>query len=320
MNEKIPYHKPLELEVEDLEDLSLKIKEIIKSGQLTNGKYVQKLEIEIEDLYHVDYCLATSNCTMGLMICIEFLEACTYNVRHNVRTYLQMTSFNWWSVKYLTYFLRQNIKWDDIDLRTWLPQEIYSDKTLYLNTFGNIGKSKRNDTLYDSSHCLGAKIKEIGLAHVFSLAPTKLITACEGGLIITNNKELYEFAKERRDKMCRMSEIHALIGLTYLPHLNKALQWKKDIYEYYKKYIPGQFQVIENNSTYNTIGFLNTENLKIPSHIETRQYYEPIFDNDVKSNTKFVYEHIVCLPSWYGVDKEKIVNDILEYNLVGDRE
>lgn len=285
--------------------ISNKIKDIIKSGQLTNGKYVQRLEESIKKYYNVKYCLATSSCTLGLMMCTAFFKP----------AYFDVSMFNWWSDKYLLDFLCQKIKWVDINKETWLPEEINPLFSLYINTFGNIGISKSKEAIYDSSHCLGAKIKDIGLANVFSLAPTKLITSCEGGLVITNNNCLYDFVKERRDRMARMSEIHAFIGLYYFNnYLDAALRWKKNAYEYYRTKIPGQFQKISENSSYNTIGFINDKKLLIPPEIETRQYYEPIHDNGLESNTKYVYENIVCLPSYYNCNIEKITELILNEN------
>lgn len=307
--ETIPYHRPITMRERDLHELQRKIEQIIRSGNLTNGEYVKALEDKIKRFYGVDYVIATSNCTMGLMICIEFLEKARY---------LQVPMFNWWSVLYVLNFLKKGIAWIDVDMNAWLPIEEYLGDSLYLNTFGNIGKSKRNNTIYDSSHCLGAKIEHIGLAHVFSLAPTKLVTSCEGGLIITNNKELYDFAKEYRDKICRMSEVHAVIGLATLEYLDYILQWKETVYHYYKYNLLGLFQEIPNNSNYNTIGFLNIEGLKIPKHITTKQYYEPIresvFPNSKKSNAENIYEKIVCLPSYYDCPYKQIVEDILELN------
>ena len=111
-----------------------------------------------------------------------------------------------------------------------------------------------------------------------------------------------------------MSEIHALIGCVYLNHLDEILKWKKKVRTYYEKHIPGQFQEIPDNSTHNTISFLNTEKLKIPSHIEIRQYYEPIWDNGVENNSKKIYEQIICLPSYYNCPYEQISESIKEEN------
>jgi len=306
MNKRmIPFHRPFPLNEMELRNIKFEVDRIIESGQVSNDTWNRVLEGEIQKLYDVKYCLTTNNCTMGLLICLAFLEK---------DRYIQVPMFNWWSDLYVLNYLKKNIAWNDVDMKTWLPIENYGGYSLYLNTFGNIGRSKKINAIYDSSHCLGAKITNFGLAHVFSLAPSKLITSCEGGLIITNNDDLYEFALERRNRTSRLSEIHALIGCVYLQHLDEILKWKKKVRVYYEKHIPGQFQEILDNSTHNTIGFLNTEKLKIPDHITIKQYYEPIHDNGIENNSKKIYEQIICLPSWYGVNYKNIVEDILEFN------
>lgn len=221
MNEKIPFHRPFPLPEIDLRTIQTEIRKVLKSGQLSkNGIWCQKLEERIKEIYDVKYVLATSNCTSGIMICLDFLE----------NRYIQVPMFQWKSVGYVLEALKKDVKWVDIDPETWLPQMDGFGYGLYINTFGNIGSRKEEsngcDTIYDSSHCLGGKIKEWGLAHVFSLAPTKLITSCEGGLILTNDRDLYNFAKERRDTMARMSEIHAVIGNMFLDHMNLIMGWK----------------------------------------------------------------------------------------------
>ena len=305
MNEQIiPFHKPFPLNNIAMENIRWEVDRIISSGQLSNSLFVSVLEDRIKKLYDAEYIIATSSCSMGLMICLLFLE----------NRYIQVPMFTWKSISYILKIMGKDVAWNDVNLKNWLPIEAYGGYSLYLNTFGNMGKSLRKDAIYDSSHCLGAKIDHMGLAHVFSLAPSKLITSCEGGIIMTNNEEFYNFAKEQRDKISRMSEIHALIGCVYLNHLDEILEWKKKVYKYYKKHIPGQFQEIPNNSSYNTIGFLNYEKLQIPEHITIKNYYEPIRDSGVENNSRHIYKNIICLPSYYNCDYEKITNDILELN------
>lgn len=293
----IPFHRPYPLSFEEQGIIQEGIAECLQSGQLTNGENVRLLESKVREMYDVEYCIATSNATMGLMLALEGQNP------------VRLPAFNWWSDRYILELLNISFAYVDINKETWLP---LVDCNLYLNTFGNVGVSNTPQTVYDSTHCLGADIKEIGLCHVFSLAPTKLVTSCEGGLIITNNKQFAEWAIERRNRMCRMSEIHAIIGLTFLGHLEEILRWKKKVYHYYKSEIPGQFQVIPDNSSYNTIGFLNTEGLKMPENIEYRQYYQPLKKGLI--NSDFVYKNIICLPSFYNVDYKLIVELIKEAN------
>ena len=304
--EKIPYHKPFPLDDDRLETLSNQIKDVIKSGQLTNGDYVKKLEDNIAEMYGIEFCIATSNCTVGIFLSFQYEASLPYKIH--------MPNFTWIS----PYLCIPNKKqFYDIDPETWLMKDWpeRNDHIFPTHTFGNIIEiDKEYHVIYDGAHALGSVIKKFGDATILSLAPTKLITSCEGGLVLTNEKYLADFVRFRRDKCARMSEVHALIGLKTLEHLPTILEWKEKVHHYYKSYIPGQFQKIPLNSNYNTIGFLNIEKLEIPKHIETKQYYEPVFDMELMPNAFEVYKQMVCLPSYYDCPYVDIVDDILELN------
>ncbi len=306
MNKLIPYHKTFPLDPEDLEVIKWRIEDTLKNQLISNGMYCRILEETVKKMYNVKYAITTSNCTMGLILCDQYYDW--------LRP-LHMPNFTWSSPHLL---LPNRFKqFHDIDKRTWLMQSYPPSGVLMpVHTFGNIleishGKRK---VIYDGAHAFGAEIKDIGNATVFSLAPTKLITAGEGGIVITNEKKLAMFVRYRMEKMCRMSEANAIMGLQYLEHKDEILAWKKEVFEYYSIHLPAQFQEIPITSNYNTIGFLNIASLVIPEHIEWKQYYKPIFERKLMPNAYYVWKHMVCLPSYYKVDYKKIVRDIKELN------
>ena len=58
--------------------------------------------------------------------------------------------------------------------------------------------------IFDSAHAMGSKVEEksvgrFGNAEVFSLSPTKLVVAGEGGIVCTNDEELAENLRAARD-------------------------------------------------------------------------------------------------------------------------
>ena len=307
LKERIPYHKPYPLEHDELKDLGKEIKEVLKSGDITDGKYVRLLEEMIKEIYDVEYVIATSNCTMGLFLCFQY-EVFPNEVIH-------MPNFTWIS----PYLCIPNTKqFYDIDKQTWLMKHWPKGGSDYIfptHTFGSIVEIEREyHVIYDGAHALGSVINKFGDATVLSLAPTKLVTSCEGGLVLTNEQHLADLVRFRKSRCARMSEVHALIGLYTLKHLSEILEWKKRVYHYYKSYIPGVFQKVPHDSNFNTIGFLNIENLKIPDHITKKQYYEPIFEMELLPNSFEVYKKMVCLPSYFGAPYVQIVEDIKEAN------
>jgi dTDP-4-amino-4,6-dideoxygalactose transaminase len=286
VREGIPYHRPSRM--------------VYGSHMLSNDEQVRELEENIKSYYDVDYVIACSSASIGLLICSNVLH-------YGIKPYISTPSFGWKSIADIIKLRNIEHKYVDIDRNTWLANTFCN---LPVHTFGNIIESPKVNVVYDGAHALGAKIKYFGDATVFSLAPTKLVTACEGGIIVTNNKSFAEICTEYRNNISRMSEPNAFYGNSTFKEIDKFLDWKESLYHYYKRKLPGIFQEIPHSSNYNTIGMLT--DLKIPPHIQVKKYYEPL--DFSLPNTKYVYNKIVCLPSWYGVDYEKVVNDILEYN------
>lgn len=313
MNDIIPFHKPMHLSIRETEQIMNKIDSCLHSGMLTNNKNVKELEERIKDIHKTDYAIATSSCSQGLIIALQSLihiikQSEPYSKIFTSKAYTQ--SFTWYSTAYAIDTCNIESVFCDINLDTWNMIKNQSKYTLAVpvHTFGNVSTIESDFKVYDGAHCLGAKIKDIGDATVISLAPTKLITSIEGGIILTNDHNIAKCAIEIRDKISRMSEIHAIFGNAYLNHIDEVLKWKKEVYNYYRKHLNGIFQKTAEDSNHNTIGMLT--NLKIPSHIETRKYYNPIVKNSDLPNTEEVFNNIICLPSWYGCPYKRIVNDI----------
>lgn len=310
MNNFIPFHRPMLLQPEEQNKIVDQMGKTMSSGILTNNNQVRLLEERIKDIHKVDYAIATSSCSQGLVITLQALN----QTEHNVPYYCSTQAFTWYSTHYAIRTAGKFPVMCDINTDTWNIEEEsdYLNFAVPVHTFGNVSRIASKFKVYDGAHCLGAKTDDIGNATVISLAPTKLITSIEGGIILTNDKKLAKHAEDIRDKVSRMSEINAIFGNTYLDHLYEVLKWKREVYLYYKKHLDGIFQKTDQSSNHNTIGMLT--GLKIPEHIETRKYYKPIDHSDSLPNTEAIYESIVCLPSWYECPYKQIVKDICEFN------
>ncbi len=107
--------------------------------------------------------------------------------------------------------------------------------------------------LEDASHAHGAMIDgkmagTLGDVGCFSLYPTKVMTSCEGGMIISNNNALAEAARCMRNcgqnlkkdvimlgHNWRLSEIAAIIGKTQLSSLEEFIARRNAIAQFYEK-------------------------------------------------------------------------------------
>ncbi|MBI5248402.1 MAG: DegT/DnrJ/EryC1/StrS family aminotransferase [Desulfomonile tiedjei] len=105
----------------------------------------------------------------------------------------------------------------------------------------------------DSAQGLGSRYKGrpaggFGICEVFSLSPTKVITAIEGGLITTNDNELAQKLVRMRDYgkgpdgedmvlnglSARMSELHASVGLLSLENAQHLVDSRKRLIMKYR--------------------------------------------------------------------------------------
>jgi len=296
MQYEIPYHRPLDIDFELPKDIR-------ESGMLSNFKYVNYLEYKIRQLYDVEYAIACSSNSIGLLITLQAIQSV------NKLGYMTTPAFAWFSSKWAIQTVGLDCLMEDIDKETWLMNDIEFNQLL-VHTFGNVAKTDVKNVVFDGAHALGSKIKDFGMATVFSLAPTKLITSCEGGIIVTNDHELAGKIIQLRNKVSRMSEINAIWGATTLSRLDEMLEWKLECRKYYEKNLPGQFQKIPIDSNHATIGFLT--DMIMPPEIEFRKYYIPLEFGLPNSN--YVYGKIICLPSYFGCPYEEITEKILQFN------
>ena len=114
--------------------------------------------------------------------------------------------------------------------------------------------------VYDAAHALGsqragAPIGGFGVAEVFSLSPTKVVVAGEGGVVTTNDEGLAEAIRLGRDYgnpgdydcrfpglNARMSELHAAVALASLADLDRHIDRREELvhrFEEGSRAIPG---------------------------------------------------------------------------------
>ena len=106
----------------------------------------------------------------------------------------------------------------------------------------------------DKPSCGENRVGSIGDAAIFSFFGNKIITTGEGGMITTDNIELFERASALRDQAMsadrrywhfdvgfnyRMTNVQAALGVAQLGKIDRILLRKKEIYELYLKELEG---------------------------------------------------------------------------------
>jgi len=234
------------------------------TGMVTNGPGVRQFEIAIQDTLEVGNAVAVSCCTNGLMLALRCLGSCGK---------VALPSFTFFASAHAVVWNGLEPVFVDVEPDTWnispaaLARAIEKDgdisAVMPVHIFGNpcdvdgleaLARSNGLSLIYDSAHAMGAKVGDrwvgcFGNAEVFSLSPTKIVVAGEGGVITTNDGEVAERLRAGREYgnegdynpsffglNARMSEFHAAIARESFRMLESNVGRRNTIAE---KYIEG---------------------------------------------------------------------------------
>ena len=232
------------------------------TGMLTNGPLVRQLELEARDLLRTGEAVALASCTSGLMLVLRCL---------GVRGKVALPSFTFFATAHAAAWNGLEPVFVDIDPETWNIDPACLERAcreegvaaaLAVHVFGNpcetaalerVAAEHGIPLVFDSAHALGAKVGDspvggFGDAEVFSLSPTKLAVAGEGGIVTTGDAGLAERLRAARDYgnagdydpeviglNARMSEFHAALGVESLRLLELNVRRRNRVAERYRR-------------------------------------------------------------------------------------
>lgn len=243
------------------------LKDILKTGNLVKGKFVKELESEFCDVLGTKYAYATTNGTSALHLSLLSLNiktgdeiiipsyTCTalLNAVNYVKTVPVIVDIDPETLN-LTYDI---IKKTKISKRT--------KAIIVTHTFGfpaDIDEILKFgiSVIEDCAHAIGSRHKgksvgSIGATSVFSMYPTKMIAAGEGGMVCTSDDKQAEILEDLNDHDKResyrirynykMSDLTAGLAISQLRKLDFFIQRRKFIAEKYQKAfssLPVKFQ------------------------------------------------------------------------------
>ena len=243
--------------------------ECLKTNQLTSGKFIKKFEKSFSSFHSKKYGISVSNGTAALEVAIKSLE---------LKKGSEVIIPNFSIISTALSVIKNGLKpvYVDCDLKTWNTTDEaviskISKKTkaiIITHIYGlpvnlekiiKIAKIKKISIIEDAAEVIGLKYKKkycgsFGDICTFSFYANKHITTGEGGMILTNNKKIFEkcmslknlsFTNSYFDRFkhsdvgwnYRMSNIHAAIGEGQLRNINKIIKIKKRIGNtYYKSF------------------------------------------------------------------------------------
>ncbi|MCX4296481.1 MAG: aminotransferase class I/II-fold pyridoxal phosphate-dependent enzyme [Lachnospiraceae bacterium] len=230
----------------------------------STGKYITQFEEKFSQYCGVQYGVAVSNGTTALHLALVALGVgagdevivpdITFAATINAVIYTGATPVI-----------------VDIEDDSWCIDPNKIEKAITLNTkaiipvhiygqpcdMGRICEIARNYNLYIVEDCAEAhgaewdykKVGSFGIISCFSFFGNKVLTTGEGGMCITNNKELNDRMRVLRDHGMsrerkyyhevvgfnyRMTNMQAAIGVAQLEHINEILEWRQSLEERYR--------------------------------------------------------------------------------------
>jgi dTDP-4-amino-4,6-dideoxygalactose transaminase len=353
-DEKIYIVRPL---LPSVEEMAPGVEGILGSGMVTKGKHLRAFEEAVAEHLGVKHAVAVSSCTTGLMLTYQGLGL-TGDVVVPSFTFMATVSAMVWAGLRPVYadVNRETTNLDPASAEAAITPE--TSAIVAVHNFGNpaeidelqaIATRHGLKLIFDAAHGFGARYQGVpvgpqGDANVYSLSPTKLLIAGEGGIVATNHDHLAEHIRIGREYgnsgsydsafagiNARMPEFNALLGLHSLRQLEAAAERRNEVVDLYQEElgrIPGiGFQEVRpgNRNSYKDFSItvdpqafgLDRDQLAqalAAENIDTRTYYEPpvhrqtayqhFYEGQDLPNTEWLSTHSLSLPVWSSMDDE----------------
>jgi dTDP-4-amino-4,6-dideoxygalactose transaminase len=342
----------------DLDEVIRTYRQAFDSGLITNAKCVARFEERSAEYLGAKYCVAVSSCTSGLMLVMRALGLTGEAI---------VPSFTFFATGHAIRWNELRPVLADCDRRTWNVNlaDIESKITpqtsaiVAVHMYGNpndvqalerLAGRHRLRLIFDAAHAFGSRYRGVpvgrfGDAEVFSLSPTKLLVAGEGGLVATNDALLAQNLRVMRNYgdngsydpewiglNARMSEFNAALALAGLPLLEAKVARRNEIARLYTARLAGlqglRFQAVEAEDVHTFKDYsihvteeefgLNRDELAaalLADNIETKKYFYPPlhkqklykqFKTVDLAGTDFVANHILSLPIYEALSNETV--------------
>ena len=232
----LPFVRPT---VPDLERVVARFAPSYERGMLTNGPLVREFEEQAATRLGVPHVVAVSSCTAGLMLVLRVLAPRGPVVVPSFTFSASAHAIAWNGLE--PRFVECDPASFQVDPASVVSRLDGAGAVLATHVFGapcevealeGLAAGAGIPVFFDAAHAFGAlrdgrAIGGFGAAEVFSLSPTKVVVAGEGGVVATRDGSLAEALRIGRDYgnpgdydtqfvglNARMSELHAAIFLS----------------------------------------------------------------------------------------------------------
>ncbi len=291
---KIPILR-LDYTEEEIKAIQEGIKTVLKSGYLTMGEKVAEFERAFATFTGAKYAIATNSGTSSLEIILQAIGVAgkTVIVPSNTMMASPAAVVHAGGKVIFADCERKNLQLDPKDLKRKLRADTRAVMLVHIGGIISPDFYEIKDIcdkngvvlIEDAAHAHGATIDgkqagTLGLAGSFSFYPTKVIVTAEGGMIITNDKTIYDKAVSLRDHgrdpddtnnhveigyNWRFSELHAVLGIQQMKKAKRILAERRKIARWYDKKLEG---------------IKGIRKVKIPDNIKPSYYKYIVFLDD----------------------------------------
>ncbi len=337
------------------------IKLVLKSGRLTDGPYAQEFERKFAEYNKIKYAVSVNSGTAALDVALRYFKLAGREVIVPTNTFVSTPhSVLFAGGKPVFADMKADTLCIDVDdVRKKLSPKTAGIIVVHIaglvcpqiNEIKELCNENGLFLMEDAAHAHGAMIDgkmagTLGDVGCFSFYPTKVMTTCEGGMIITNNSQLAKEAcclrtvgqdAEKKAVMLghnwRLNELAAVVGKYQLEHLEEFVIKRNEVAKWYEEALSNVegislFKVPSNfrHSYYKypvkladgikreKLGFL----LKQKYSVETGHVYyppchlQPFYMENFGTKkgdlpiAETVLNKVLCLPMHCGLTKENI--------------
>jgi dTDP-4-amino-4,6-dideoxygalactose transaminase len=245
----------------DFEAVVAEFRQAWESGQLTTGCFTRRFEAAVEEKLPVPHAVMVQSCTAGLMLVLRamglqgevILPAFTWTATaHAVVWNGLMPVFADITPGVCTLDPRAAARAITPRTAAIMPVNVFGCPPDYA-AFARLAQAHRLPLIYDSAQGLGSRFRGsdgvwrhaggFGDAEVFSLSPTKVVSAMEGGLITTSHRALADRLRQMRDYgksaggediawlglSARVPEINAIVARHNFAHVDALVARRQEL-------------------------------------------------------------------------------------------
>ena len=336
------------------------LKKVIARKYVTEDKYTKIFENKIKSYTGSKYAISVNNWTSGLYCCLK-----AFNIGPGDEVIVPNLTFIATSNAVLmtgATLVLCEVSQDDMCIDLKKLEKLINKKTkavIPVHLYGNccnmngivkLKKKYKFAIIEDAAQALGVRYKDkhvgnFGDCGGFSFYGNKIMTTGEGGIVVTNNKNLakkiYKLKNHGREKKgifkhksigfnFMFTELQAALGISQLNKLDKILKKRDSIFNFYQKNIKDKNKIKFHlndksikplhwfvNITANNISKIERELKK--KGFQTRKLFYPLnlqpcyknhknvknLNDDFKISKK-TYQNVLSLPTFHNIKKKDL--------------